>query len=238
MIAAAQAVKCVQGCGGDSTVSAIGIIVAFLSLGIAIAAFRISRDSLAIARREHKVFMEQVNARTDFELTVRLVDPGGAEDGDVVETYNDDELELRWELGVKVSGDKAAGDVGMNFLVPDSTARLSWVTQRGSGIKDDLGRFGPLIAPEELDAKDGSKHPAWYLIYERPRLSKPTALVRYASAAVPLHNVEVGTDVPIPVKFKVWSDDLPDDVTERSKTMEVIVRRKSLDDFTPRKFTA
>jgi hypothetical protein len=221
-----QSVECVKGCGGDSTITAIGLAVAFLSLAVAFAAWRISHRSLDIANTEHQEFMRQLNARADFELTL-YVDSPALEDGSVLESEQP-VAGIRWEMGIHNSGDKAANDVGANFLIPADLDRdfFRWVTQSGESRNDDPAKTGPMTTPEELLASDQSRHPAQYLIREVERQTRKgdRLLFAFAQAKMPPH----GEERKLPFKFKVWSDDLPDDVEERTIEREITLRRPSL----------
>jgi hypothetical protein len=220
LMLAAQPVECVKGCGGDSTVTAIGLIVAFLSLAVAVSAWRLSNKSLGIATTEHRVFMERLNARADFELNCYVVSPP-LNDG-VYETTAS-VFAIKWQMGITNSGEKAANDVGVNFLIPHERTvpkSFGWVTQANQRI-GDAGRV--MTTAEELVATDGSRHPAHYLILEIPRQTRRTAGVIFATAD--LKSPPPGEEIAIPYKFKVWSDDLPDDVEARTVEGEIRVRR-------------
>jgi len=80
-----------------------------------------------------------------------------------------------------------------------------------------------MTTAEELVASDGSRQLAWYLIRSLNRVSRIGAHVAFATAIISLP--KVGDEQYVPVKLKVWSDDLPDDVEDRVVTKETIVRR-------------
>lgn len=222
MLAAVESVRCVEGCGGGNTVAIIGLVVALLSLGIALAAWRVSQDSLRIARREHQVFMDRLNARADFAVTLYLADRKAPEH--VLEVTNPagTPVRLKWQLGIENVGDKPADGALINFLLPAVATDPKWVTQTGNPIPDRGLRHGPMSTAEELVAENNSRHPAQYLIMEMDRVPLKGSRVAFASAAIP--TPAVGDEVRVPVSFRIESDDLPDDVRERRIDLETTVR--------------
>jgi hypothetical protein len=217
---AAQAVRCVEGCGeGTGTLAAIGLVVAMLSLGAALAAWKVSSGSLAIVEEEHSVFKAQLAARADFSLTIESI--GGA----IIGT-GQPHVEVIWRLGVKNIGDRVANDVGINFLVPEEgIEELLWT--------DEAGTFMPQTASdrlktsEKLPASDGTSWPAQYLATSVDRFTKSTHHVIHARAVIDCPP-DVGETRIVPVKFKVWCDDLPDDVDARWETQELMLSRVAI----------
>jgi hypothetical protein len=217
---AAQAIRCVEGCGeGTGTVSAIGLVVAMLSLGAALAAWKVSRRSLAIVEDEHKVFKGQLDARADFDLTI---EPIG---GSILATGRP-HVEVIWRLGIKNTGNRAANDVGINFLVPEKeVSELLWT--------DEAGTLRPstasdrLTTSEELPGSDGTSWPAQYLATTVPRFTKRTHHVIFARAVIACPTA-IGDTRVIPVKFKVWADEMPDEVEARWKTQELKLSRAAI----------
>lgn len=222
-IAAAQTVKCVEGCGGDSTLAIVGIVIAFLSFLVAFAAWRIALHSLRISRREHEVFMRQLNARADFNVQAYIVDlPRPLEDG--VLELDVPEVTLKWQLGIENTGTKAANDVDVNFLIPrEGVERFEWITQANVPAHDPQ-RHGPMTTAEELVANDDSRHPAWYLVRQIPRVTRRSHPVLFASCVAKMPE-EPGAERVVPFKFTVSSDDLPDDVEDREWQREFRLRR-------------
>jgi hypothetical protein len=219
-----HAVRCVEGCGGgEPTAAYIGLVVAFLSLAVALAAWRVSHRSLQIARDEHRVFLKQINARADFDLTIDIVDRHLPDDGAI--ESSEEEIELKWQLGIENSGDKAALSALINFLVPtDISASLAWITQNGLSVPDPHRQHGPMSTAEELPAADGTRHPAHYLVKEVPRISLRGARVGFATAQIKTP-ANPGEERIVPVSFRVESDDLPDDVEDRRIELETTIRR-------------
>jgi len=121
-------VNCVEGCGGDLTLTFVGLGVAISSLLLAIKAWRVSESGLRIANAEHRVFMKQLEARADFDLEIYLVSPLHVPDA-VIET-DQPELQLKWQLGISNSASKAANYVGVNFLIPCTPSRGSSGSRR------------------------------------------------------------------------------------------------------------
>ncbi len=169
------------------------------------------------------MFLKQINARADFALTIYVGDRDLPDDG-VIQT-SDDEIELKWQLGIANSGDKAALSALINFLVPtDTSASLAWVTQNGLSIPDPHRQHGPMSTAEELPAADGTRHPAHYLVKEVPRISLRGARVGFATTRIKTP-ANPGEERIVPVSFRVESDDLPDDVEDRRVGLETTIRR-------------
>ena len=221
-VGAVHSVRCVEGCGGDaaSTVAIIGLVVALLGIAIALAAWKIAHESLKIAREQHQEFRKELLATADFNLTIEVEGHD-----DLVET-DADRIRLVWRLGIKNTGAKAASDVGLNFLVPKQLGSFSWFSAGTSGIlnanvvgaeqrRHDTGETLP-TADEQI--------PAQFIDKILSRLGLRTHHVSTAEATIVLPNP--GDEVVVPVKFKVWSDELPDDVDDRSIRHEVTVRRR------------
>jgi hypothetical protein len=123
-------------------------------------------------------------------------------------------------FGIKNTGERAAGPTGINFLVPDDLRRLRWETQQGRpdpGKKQEV-----LLTAEELEGSDGTRSTAQYLFHQYDRVSKRTHYVGWVGMEAPVPRTG---ERRVPMKFKVWSDELPDDVEERQHTIEVRVRR-------------
>lgn len=216
--AAVESVRCIEGCGGGGEPAAyIGLVVAFLSLAVAFAAWRVSQNSLKIAREEHRVFLRQLNARADFELTIE-----GKDHGPEIVTYAE-EVKVVWKLGITNSGQRAAADVGINFLAPQlGVEGLVWTEETARFVSSQRAAER-LTTTDELPASDGTSWPAQYLVQTLDRLSRRTHHISFAMAT--LVSPPPGESRIVPVKFKVWSDELPDDVEARWVTNELIIKR-------------
>jgi hypothetical protein len=228
-IAAVHSVKCVEGCGGDSTVAIVGIVVGVLSFLVAIAAVWVARRSLGnaeehlgMARTEHSEFMRQLNARADLEVEAYLHDMPPMENGAL--EASDAEVTIRWRMGIKNIGAKPANDVGVNFLVPQAgILALHWAAESGQATYDPA-MHGPMTTSEELVGGDHSRHPAQYLIREIRRVTRRSHFVFFAGCRATMPE-QPGQERTVPYKFKVWSDDLPDDVEASVFEREVTLRR-------------
>ena len=210
------AVRCVEGCSGDSTAAIIGLVVAGLSLAVALAAWKISQSSLGIARAEHQVFLDQLNQRADFNLDLVVA---GAPDG-VIETSNND-VRLKWQAGISNSGEKAARASTINFLVPGDLRELKWVLQDGREMPDPHMQHGPMSTAEQLPE---TGIPSSYLIREVERVSLRGSRVAFAEATIPAP-ANPGEERSVPASFRIESDDLPDDVQDQRVDYTVTIRR-------------
>lgn len=213
-----ESVRCVEGCGGDSTVTAIALVVALLSLAAAVAAWSVSQRSLAIAGREHQIFVERLNARADFVLDLYLA--GGA-DGHIVES-DQPHVWIKWQMGMANSGQKAAEAVGVNFVVPGDLDELAWVRQDSGPVSDPRNEYGPMSTAEELPT--GSGLSAQYLAKKVDRVSLRDNVVAFAMAAVPMP-ANPGEERQVIASFRVWSDDLPEDIPDQRAELTITLRR-------------
>ena len=134
------------------TVAYIGLVVAFLSLAVALGAWRVSHTSLAIAREEHRIFLKQIRARADFDIEIYVADyPDG-----IIETSKP-EVHIKWQVGMSNSGEIAAEMVGVNFLMPKWVEDPCSVTQGNMRMPDPHQTQGPTTTAEELTDSDGRK---------------------------------------------------------------------------------
>ena len=168
-----------------------------------------------MAREEHQAFLQEMRATADFDLTVELDDVVG----NVIETTAD-QFALVWRLGIKNSGEKAANDVGVNFLIPQGIPGFAWRTARTDAHTVGAAREIELT-PEILTASDGAESQAQYLATKIDRIDLRTHHVLRAEATMR----PAGAETIISVKFKVWADELPDEVEARWVTHEVVVRK-------------
>lgn len=229
---AVQRVDCVHGCtnGTDTLTLALsigGLVVAILSVGLATYAAIQSRrsanaaaESLMMAREEHAEFMRDLRAHAEFELSVSL---DNGRDG-VIET-DQDRTALYWTAGFNnTKGEKPAAAAGINFLVPQDLYNLSWRSQETGRV---WGAEHAMTAPELLPAADGTSYPTRYLEDRVAPVDRTTHYVSFAQAEVEVPRAP-GDERIVPVKFKVWSDDLePNENGERSRWVrhETIIRR-------------
>jgi hypothetical protein len=208
----ATPVRCIEGCsGGDSgTLGIIGIVLAVVGVMIALKAWRVSDAALSIAREQHQEFLKGLRARADFAVAVELE---GHPDG-VVET-TEDKVALEWKTKIESTGEKAATGVGINFLAPAELQDLRWEGKSASS---------PTTPIEKVTASDGTTYPAQYLVdlIERFGLKLVQVKFVYATVDAPVHP---GEDRLVPVLFRVWSADMPDDVGMRFVESEVRIRR-------------
>jgi len=200
-------------------VAAIGLVVAMLSLAAALAAWKVASRSLAIVEEEHGVFKAQLAARADFDLTVEPINGSIIATG---QTY----VEVVWRLGIKNTGDRVGHDVGINFLVPEEGVEdLLWTDEAGTHMPQTASER--LKTSEELPASDGTSWRAQYMATSVDRFTKSTHHVIHARAIIDCP-AELGQTRFVPVKLKVWCDDLPDDVEARWKTQELKLSKAAL----------
>ncbi|MEZ5078406.1 MAG: hypothetical protein R2725_13300 [Solirubrobacterales bacterium] len=224
-LAAVESVRCVEGCGGGTeTLGIIGLVVALLSLAVAIKAWMVSDASLRIARAEHREFEKKLNARADFALDLALDNP---EPRDGVVDLTTQKAFLRWKIDINNIGEIAADGVTVEFLFPSDIAvrkaDIGWTMLDGSwmgtGNADD---HVPLPTSEEVTTDDGESVPAEYLVKDMGRISVTRRPVLFAGIKV--ERPKRGEEIRVPVSVRIRSDDLPDDVDDRRAFCETILR--------------
>jgi hypothetical protein len=208
-------VRCVEGCG-DPTLAIVSIVIAIVSVGVAITALLITRRSFKMAKAEHEVFLDQLGARADLSVNVSLDYPEADEDGVIVTRAT--RQAVRVLIGVESIGQKAAEHVGFNVLLPLRADEPKWTNQRGR-ITDP---GDPTTTPEQLTTSDGEEHPTHYVDKITDRIGSEHR-ASYVTFHVEL--TEAGEEVRIPIKGKVWCDDMPEGVDERVKKIELTLRR-------------
>lgn len=214
-------VECVEGCGGDSLLAVASIAIATISVIVAAASLYTNRHMLRMARTEHQVFLDMVLSRADFKLDV-WIQHHEVTDG-VIET-DADRIGVQLQLGIANTGKKAASSVGVNLLAPTTADVFTWITPQGQdlGGRDDTS--GPVSTAEELVAEDGTRHPAHFLIRQIHRVGLRDSHVSFAKLSFRMPP-QPGSEIVVPVKFKVWADELPDDLEDRVRQIEFRLRR-------------
>ena len=99
-----------------------------------VGAFAAAR-SLAIQGNEHKRLTAKLSKRADFEITIHH---DGVPSGPDSATYVTpaDSVILRFAIGIKNTGTRAATHVTVNFLAPDRHASLVWNGPNGEPMPD------------------------------------------------------------------------------------------------------
>jgi hypothetical protein len=192
VVGAVQQVRCTN-CGGRD----------WLAIVIAGVALIVSLGALTISLREHRFFLKQLRARARLKLMLRVLDHP---DGVVV--ANAQNVAVRLEVGVtNYEGDKAASAATMNVVVPRWVLDFRWSGPGGEQVLPP----GIPAATEELLQGDLAQ-PGQWIGQELPRVSVKTAYVRHCNLTV--RKPDDADEVICPVRAKVGSDDLPDDVDE------------------------
>lgn len=155
---------------------------------VTIAALAIAAIALVISIREHRAFAAQIGARADLRVTTNVL-KGRYVGSSIV------------EVGVSNEGGKAAGPTIVNVLIPDDRIEIARCEQDGTPIPAAALRTTPEMLP-------GESGPSIYLTWEIRRISIRSPHVFYVSVG------HVLTRERAPIRVKVQSDDLPDDVRE------------------------
>jgi len=223
LLAAIRQVECVGGCGGGgdvSTLGAIGLAVALISVGLAVYAVKLSkqsadsaRASLAIAEEQHSVFMKEIRASATFEVTVEAVEPEASG------TVPSGEQRVMWGIALKNVGEKAATHVGLSFYAPRQVGGLTWALTRAVSRK--WGSDQRTDSEQVLEASDGSRWTTRVLRHELDRLGVDEHYVVFVTGIV--SGLPPGVERRLPGKLIAWSEDLADGVPQVQATGEISV---------------
>lgn len=177
------------------------------NLVVAQDSLKVARDALEISKVEHEVFLANYNARADLHLTVTLMDSS-----DDNRTINATAAYLRWEIGLRNSGDRTATNVGVNFVLPILLRDPIWTNQVGAPLHEQQLTGGPLTTDEMLGIPTGEL-PSHYMtkMIDRVEGTERTHVVMYVTALFDLPD-EVGVPAHLPVIARAWCAELPDDV--------------------------
>ena len=133
----------------------------------AIAALLVALGALAMAWREHRVFIKRLKARARLEVTLRVVQPPGVRGGLVEIDGTAGTIII--EVGLRNYGERAAGATTVNVLFPER-ADVRWCGPRGEDMGPESNRSIP--SGETLDVANQTEPPrAWYLTKQSPRVS-------------------------------------------------------------------
>lgn len=200
-------VECVKGCGGG--INPVGII----ALVVALAA-------LWMAWREHREFLRRVKARARLEVTLRVIQPDTARDDGLIEIGGNAGT-IVVELGVKNTGEKAAGPTIINLLAPEY-AELRWSGPRGEDLGPDAKQR--LASGAMYLVSQNTVVPERYLSKEAPRISLRSGHVTHASFYVTLGQSQ---ELKVPLRASAQCDELPDDVDEASVILPLRIRQRA-----------
>lgn len=200
-------VECVNGCGGG--INLVGII----ALAVAVAA-------LWMSWTEHREFLRRVKARARLEVTLRVVQPADARADGLIEMGGSGGTVVV-ELGVKNTGQKAAGPTTINLLAPEY-AELRWSGPRGEDLGVDAKQR--LTSGAMILVSENTVVPERYLSKEAPRISLKSGHVTWASFYATLGS---GAELRVPLTATASCDDLPDDVDEVSVVLPLRIRQRA-----------
>jgi hypothetical protein len=200
----------------------IGVAAALASLAIALYAVKISRGSLAIAEDQHTEFIKELQARADLRLNIRATG-----NGKVINAVAN-RVEITWSIEIENVGARPAKQVAVSFGAPRSITDLRW-----DGSDDDVPfskRSGRHDVKPDLIASDGSTHPQQAINKLTEHIGRVKRFARVkGTVEIP---EEAGTEVFVPARLIVGSDDLPDDVPSLTLDHEIAIRRVE-PDFDP-----
>jgi hypothetical protein len=218
LLTAVQQVECVSGCGGGSglpsNAEVIGVVAALASLAVAFYAIKISVGSLRIAEEQHEEFLRKLRARADFTVDIRSPGHKGVIETDAAQ------VEIQWVIDVTNTGEKPARHVGFAFSAPDFITDLKWVEGEEDSILSQKG--GAHVVSTDVVAEDGLEYAAQAVT----KIVDYIGRMRRHSRVSGVLSLKLGEEVRVPVRLKVMSDDLPDDVEYRETVKEVLVRRR------------
>lgn len=211
--------------------SLLGLVIAAAAFLVAIEAWKSARDNLEVAedaleisREQHSEFLKRLNAHAKYVVIPQLIHPTAPDDG-VVTYKGDARLTVRWMIGVKNIGEKAGTHVKVNVILPLRVENPIWTTPEGKPIKSDYPS-GPFLTPEVLLRSDGSDPQEFshYLLKVIPRVGiKRNNVVMTVQGEIIMP--DTNSPVVIPVKAKIWSDEMEDDLNSVAEVIETTFTR-------------
>lgn len=173
------------------------LLVTLGSLVVAARALRLNRENADVAARERGR-----RAGFSIELTAKSAD-----------WSSDGEIHVLIGVGVSNTGDLAAGRTGINLAVPEDIAVFKW-----EHVVGEQRAAEP--APERL-GEGADARQAKYIDRELDRVGvRGTRLVRARAVTT----VPRDAAYRLPVRARVWADELPDRVEERVADRTFLIR--------------
>lgn len=171
--------------------------------------------------QQHRRLTAELVKRADFEVTLSMnpavggVEPGP--DNSVIVRTTASAMNLRFQIGLRNSGSLAATHVSVDFLTAAQGAGgFYWTDEEGN---PDADSTGPVVTSEQLGPANATTR---WLSLELPRVAKNAWTLVYTTLEVDLPNAG---SLDVHARAKATSDDLPDDVSGRSRDLVVRVRR-------------
>jgi len=195
-------VEC-SNCGGSDWTAIVALAIAGVGLVIALIALRMNLSQHEMSSDQYAAFLEERNARAVLRVTLKAVDHSAAGGTDLITTAKRGVITRRVEIGIENVGDKAARDVTVNLLAPQSLESLRWSDQQGGEVP---GKSAPLKTAEELIWDDGRKEPARFLADRIDVVTRSSTTVRFASAM--FTTPQPGGTFRFPFRLRVECDDM------------------------------
>lgn len=178
--------------------------------------------SLLIQASEHKRLTAELAKRADFEITIQPDGFAAQDVGPDSASYVTEasEVGLRFAIGIRNTGSRAATHVTLNFLSTDRHDSLVWVDPQGNPAPE---RTKAALTTEKLsDAQTGAA--TRWLAWDFERIAVRTPRTAWAKVDA---DVPIGGSADFRVRARVQSDDLPDEVPERVKDYVVHLHHAS-----------
>lgn len=192
-----------------------------IELLVGLGAFGAAVIGLYFSYRAHRHRTRQHQARARFDVKIRTVD---ADEEGIRWTDADTQI-TRIAIGVKNTGEKAAGETLVNVVVPRSLDYVRWSGPSGEEIPD--GKQTADTAELLPDATGNPAIPSKYLASTWPRVGLRPHYEKYVTFPVELPARKSGLrQATVPVRVRVQADELPDDLDEYALDYTVRVVRR------------
>jgi hypothetical protein len=167
---------------------------------------KIARNALAQSSEEHRVFIEELQRRADFDVKLELL-PSEWSDGTITAPIGSIGRP-RLQIGIKNTGRKRATHVLVNVVAPERLrGNFHWSHEDGTPRDIDKWDQATTPTPEILRDADGRDHRGAYLSHTYDVITRRSHYVTWVSfPMLDAHSV--------PFRVRVESDDLPDDRPE------------------------
>ena len=171
--------------------------------------------------KQQRRLTDELAKRADFAVTVALNPAVGdvehADDDSALLRSTASAMNLRFQIGIRNIGTRAATHVTVNFLTAvQGAGDFYWTDVEGRRKEDESG---PLTTGEELGPSYTTTR---WLPRKIDRVARKVPTIGHATLEVNLPN---DGRLDVYARAAATSDDLPDDVLERVKNFVVRIRR-------------
>lgn len=207
----------------QDTVAILAIVIAFISLAVALCGARDMRESVKMQKREHEAYLARLEAIPKLDVVVRANAPEG-EISDLQLTPLTNTW-IRLSVGAENVGKGDAEDILLNLCLPQFVQGFRWTNGQGA-------EHGELPSTDSLEVlSDGTnQHPIQWLQKQDLRVARGRHVASYFAFWMA---VEPGKERTIPVWWKFQSPDFITEENPKGLVQGVEMVRFSAPELTP-----